>query len=511
MSALPPPASGTVAGSAASRRAARLAAFLYACAALFTLVTASQLPERAGDRIWAGAACAGAAAVVLLLVPWHRLPPSASLAAPLFAFVVLTFPVGYYAGATSYYLPLYTLLFTYVGLTQRRGTSLAMLPLALLSLVPVLDRSVVPLAFLVGGVVVAVLVGEVMSSLLAQQRAASTSLSALVDSVEALQGATTTREAADIVAELATTLLGADSADVLLRDVPGSTELVNVNHSRGTAAPGAVRIDVAGPGSGSSRAMSTGQLVFASDAPNDEALDQETVRRLGVASALFIPLGAHGSYEGVAVAIFRRRRRRVDQDRQRAAAVLASQAGQVLRRVRESAALQDLAASDPLTGLANRRTFFTRLAGLAPGDCLVFIDLDRFKAINDTRGHQAGDAVLRSFAVTVRDIARDSDVVARYGGEEFALLLPGTTAESAHGVLQRLRERWAVEMPGVTFSAGIAVHARRSPTETLAAADAAVYAAKDAGRNTTREAPPEPVLQDGEGVVSLDRRRRGGS
>ena len=383
-----------------------------------------------------------------------------------------------------------------------------MLPLALASVVPVLDNSVVPLTFLLGGVVVSVLLGEVMAYLLAQQRSAQSGLSGLVDALEALQGATTTVEAADIVANLACTLLGADSADVLLRDEPGSSQLVNVNEARASAAPGAVTVDVTVGESGSSRAMATGEVLFSSDAAEDQTLDQSVVRRLGVVSALFVPLGAHGSYEGVAVATFRRRRRTIDPDARRAAAALASQAGQVLRRVREAAALQDLAASDSLTGLANRRTFFTRLASLGQGDTLVFLDLDRFKQLNDTRGHQAGDAVLRSFGATMRDVARDSDVVARYGGEEFAVLLPRTTPAAAHAFVDRLRDRWSVEMPGVTFSAGIAAHGGRTPTETLAAADAAVYEAKAAGRATTREAPPAELLAAAAPVVELDGRRR---
>ncbi len=126
---------------------------------------------------------------------------------------------------------------------------------------------------------------------------------------------------------------------------------------------------------------------------------------------------------------------------------------------------------------------------------LAFIDLDHFKTINDNYGHQAGDEVLKRAARILMDNARSSDIVTRYGGEEFVILLPGTGAEGAsllcNRILQAFREaRHPVEESNdiqVTASLGIAIHGEEkhfeSPADLVRAADRAVYAAKLAGRD----------------------------
>jgi two-component system, cell cycle response regulator len=155
----------------------------------------------------------------------------------------------------------------------------------------------------------------------------------------------------------------------------------------------------------------------------------------------------------------------------------------------------ELAVTDPLTGLRNRRYVLRHLDGLlrSHGAGLVMLDLDRFKPINDTHGHAAGDAVLREVAERLRAGLRASDVVARWGGEEFLVVLTGAPAEYALLVAERLREAVAepVEWPGgpllCTASAGVAVVAQGSaPEDAIAAADAALYEAKSEGRNRVR-------------------------
>jgi diguanylate cyclase (GGDEF)-like protein len=115
---------------------------------------------------------------------------------------------------------------------------------------------------------------------------------------------------------------------------------------------------------------------------------------------------------------------------------------------------------------------------------LIICDLDHFKRLNDSLGHAAGDRVLAEFGLVVRSCLREKDYAARYGGEEFALLLPTTSQAQAALTLLRLRQCWTVLQPAVTFSSGVATF-RHSDTaeETLAAADRALYAAKDGGRN----------------------------
>ena len=143
-----------------------------------------------------------------------------------------------------------------------------------------------------------------------------------------------------------------------------------------------------------------------------------------------------------------------------------------------------LAHVDTLTKLGNRRDLDLRLAEAGPGDTLVLCDLDHFKQLNDTLGHAAGDSVLTEFGLVIRATLRQLDYAARYGGEEFALVLPGTSTAQATNLLSRLRRRWAILHPEITFSAGVATCQDGLTTSaTLAEADRAMYAAKEAGRN----------------------------
>ncbi len=163
-------------------------------------------------------------------------------------------------------------------------------------------------------------------------------------------------------------------------------------------------------------------------------------------------------------------------------------------------ALRQLATHDALTGLFNRRYFFTlaereleRSQRYGHPLALLMLDLDHFKAINDSRGHQAGDQVLRAVAGIIQASLRQIDVVGRYGGEEFVVLLPETARMTAVAVARRLCTAVAaesVEVQGgrlsVTISIGVAVgfgDVALNLEEMLERADRALYAAKATGRN----------------------------
>jgi diguanylate cyclase (GGDEF)-like protein len=169
------------------------------------------------------------------------------------------------------------------------------------------------------------------------------------------------------------------------------------------------------------------------------------------------------------------------------------------RRIELAHASADL---DPLTGILNRRGF-ERLVPDQVSGALLFIDLDRFKALNDTHGHDAGDDALRDFARIAAVAVRDDDVFARLGGEEFALYLPGVARDAAQRLAERIRTDVAkslrVRGEAVTVSVGVA-HAAEPPVARAAlmkAADGAMYAAKNRGRNRValaREPRPASVL-----------------
>ena len=175
----------------------------------------------------------------------------------------------------------------------------------------------------------------------------------------------------------------------------------------------------------------------------------------------------------------------------------------LLRRNSELAALSgklaELSTTDALTGIANRRSFDDRLAMEMARTrrydvpcALVMIDLDRFKAVNDLHGHQAGDEVLRHVAALVDSEKRSGDMVARYGGEELAAILPHTAAPDAAAWAERVRTRleneptrWRDGVLPVTASFGIASAPPQVATAAalIEGADRALYAAKQSGRN----------------------------
>jgi diguanylate cyclase (GGDEF)-like protein len=157
-----------------------------------------------------------------------------------------------------------------------------------------------------------------------------------------------------------------------------------------------------------------------------------------------------------------------------------------------------IAVTDELSGLSSRRYFETRLAEewsrreRYGGEIAVAVfDLDRFKALNDSLGHAAGDSAIRRFGEVVRSAIRSSDIGCRYGGEEFAVLFPETTAPAARAVALRIRaaaEALRLDFAGqafrVTVSGGVSEAQNASDREQLLFhADQALYAAKAAGRN----------------------------
>jgi diguanylate cyclase len=164
--------------------------------------------------------------------------------------------------------------------------------------------------------------------------------------------------------------------------------------------------------------------------------------------------------------------------------------------------------TDGLTSLANRKAFDEALQRActqadASGDtlCLAVLDIDHFKAFNDTWGHQTGDQVLRYVASVIGRAGADQRTAARYGGEEFALIFPGEDARAALTVLEEIRAEVSSrvlkrrstneDLGAVTLSAGLAERRAGEPPGSLVErADAALYASKRGGRNRTSSADP---------------------
>ncbi|MFY9352587.1 sensor domain-containing diguanylate cyclase [Sphingobium sp.] len=162
--------------------------------------------------------------------------------------------------------------------------------------------------------------------------------------------------------------------------------------------------------------------------------------------------------------------------------------------------LQQVAARDSLTGADSRRAFLEKLdreierAGTGARSCLLLIDLDHFKSVNDRYGHGAGDRVLSAFVERLRPGLRTGDSIGRLGGEEFAILLVDSDIDRSSALCERLRARLADPVPVgegeavfVTFSAGlVALDGGSTRSALLEAADKALYRAKHSGRNCLR-------------------------
>ena len=177
---------------------------------------------------------------------------------------------------------------------------------------------------------------------------------------------------------------------------------------------------------------------------------------------------------------------------------LAVAAGPRLAAAAALRAAEARALTDELTGLANRRALHRAMGGLTEGPgALLALDLDHFKTVNDTHGHQAGDMVLKHIAHVISGSLRDGDLAARTGGEEFSLWLPGAplkvaveVAERIRAAVQASRANWQGQVLSITCSIGVAAMPESATqAQNLAAlADAALYRAKHAGRNRVETA-----------------------
>jgi diguanylate cyclase (GGDEF)-like protein len=161
----------------------------------------------------------------------------------------------------------------------------------------------------------------------------------------------------------------------------------------------------------------------------------------------------------------------------------------VLSRLRGDLQRDEEATRDQLTGVLTRRAWMRRLSGAAPGDSVCLIDLDHFKAVNDTGGHAAGDAVLRAIGALILRTFRVGDSCGRYGGDELVCLAPGLPGPGLVARCEQLRRAWEQERPAagarVGLSIGVAEVREGGGRAALQSADSAMYRGKTEGRNRT--------------------------
>jgi diguanylate cyclase (GGDEF)-like protein len=279
-------------------------------------------------------------------------------------------------------------------------------------------------------------------------------------------------------------------------------------------------VDGVGAAGGRASARADGQRELVEVARGGEVDEALPVIRKAESSALLDRLASEasdGELQGLSVPLLGAERDDVlgllsvvrrgapfDEEERELLTSLAGTAAVSIENVGLHEAVQRQAVTDELTGLFNHRRFQEALVGeterarrFGQPMGLVMIDIDNFKGVNDTYGHQTGDRVLAEVARVLQETAREIDAPARYGGEELAIVLPQTDLEGTYQLAERVRrgiEALELALDGdgggtlrVTASLGVASHPETAdePRELLAAADAALYDAKRSGKNKT--------------------------
>ena len=236
------------------------------------------------------------------------------------------------------------------------------------------------------------------------------------------------------------------------------------------------------------RAHDHGASYSLGDPADHHAAGYEALTGIGVRTLIAIPVGEHSPLGGVLL-LADEHAVRPDPETIALIGLLAAQAWSSRERIRMLAHLHERALSDPLTGLRHQGSFGERLALTAAGHAAVFaIDIDGFKAINDTYGHQAGDRALVALAQALSTALRSQDELYRIGGDEFAAIVEVQQPDEALTIADRLVV--AARAVGHTISVGVAIRRHSEmASETLSRADSALYVAKRSGRDGARLSP----------------------
>ncbi|HZP91033.1 MAG TPA: sensor domain-containing diguanylate cyclase [Actinomycetota bacterium] len=484
--------------SISHRVVGRMAAVLFVASGLVSVLSAF-LPTQP-DASRAGELVVGVVAIGVggcaWIAPWQRWRRAASLWLVPIAFAILNATALTGSQDDRTFAVYFAVVFAWVGIGHPRWTALKLLPLGLLAYITPLvatghSAAAVDSAFEVA--VLCLLVGETLAWVSERLRVAEAvderrvyEMQMLLRAAELLARENEPTRLPRVIAQLAVQLLRTEGALVLLVEDeltlrPVGAYLWPTEETKIALAPSSPLRRI---------------LVERRTASVEAAAVQAELGELPYRWVHVISLaGAGGQPVGLLVAGSGEEPPSVDAFTQDMALTFATQAGLALQRVRAVSALLEDSMRDELTGLGNRRFANLAMAGVEPGDALVVIDLDRFKALNDTSGHPAGDAMLRSVADHLRSALRGDDAAARLGGDEFLLVLRGAR-DNALSTVNRLERQWRASHPPVTYSAGVAVHvAGERPEETLARADAALYEAKQRGRACVRLASEAALVR----------------
>jgi diguanylate cyclase (GGDEF)-like protein/PAS domain S-box-containing protein len=299
-------------------------------------------------------------------------------------------------------------------------------------------------------------------------------------------------DAREAIVQAAVDIAGASNSYLLER--AGSEDLV-VTASKGLHLRG-VKVPLGEP-SATAHTFLSGEPMFMADPADSPLVSPQLLELSGGRSIMWQPIFRHEEVLGVLCVCWAERVSDVSTRAARAVALLTDETAVALAHHEALQRLAAQATTDGLTGLPNRRAWEERLARdiasarrLQRPVTLALLDMDRFKHYNDTRGHAAGDELLREFAARARVLLREGDTLARWGGEEFAVLLPDCPSENfVESILARIR---AAVPAGQSCSVGYASwDGVESGEELVLRADRALYRAKAMGRDRAASAESE--------------------
>jgi diguanylate cyclase (GGDEF)-like protein len=484
-------------------RHARLAGILLLLGAAAGMGLLPVLPERVDQSLAFGLAslCLVVGGGITWL-PWHRWPYVALIAPLVLAFPVV-FAGGLLGGDLDYYALYFPLLFIYCGYTfPPRYTGgmflLSMLGLGISTFTPQVPGSV---PFVLLGSLLAAVCGVVLALQRQDEQRGQEAMRQLVEAASALGANKHPQQVARFIAATASDLLDAYGVAVLLPTAHGDDTVVSAAEGCLTAAGAegdpadadllallrhgaSTRTDVKAPPVGRPTGGDRPHVLVSVPLPR---LEGET------------PAGSPATgKDGAIVCELRSPIRHRDYFTVRTLELLAVEGARVLERLAHAETLLERSRTDPLTRLGNRLVLDAALASSLPGDTVMLLDLDHFKAVNDRFGHASGDEVLVQFADVLRRTMRPGQVLTRYGGEEFALVIHNLPADGLMRHLSMVRREWAATLPLTTYSCGVAVQAPgETGPEALARADRAMYRAKGQGRDRDVLDLGEPALLDG--------------
>ncbi len=425
-----------------------------------------------------------------LLIPWVQLPAWSQAAIPLSFFPVVALLRQAAGGATSGYSPLVMLPILWLAIYGTRTQfRLGIAATAATFLTPqiLVGPPLYPNTGWRGAIIwvaIGLLAGSAIQALVEQSRHRAADVAALGAITRALSANSDPRPELCVAAQLVT-----GAAFAVLFEPHGDGTLVATAGTDGVDL-GPMRVDPRIEDCATAVAWRAGTRIYVADTAADPA-SERLIERTGAGAVLCQPVTRDRRTTAVLVVGFYESHQHAPAPALYLVELLAAEIGAAIDRADLVALLAAQSRRDPLTGAANRRSWdeeMKRELGRArrTGSPLTvaIIDMDHFKAYNDTHGHVAGDVLLKDLVTAIRAELRTGDLIARWGGEEFALALPDCDLQRAHTIAARLLN---VVPNGQTASIGLSqARAQDTPRALIERADQALYKAKGGGRNQVR-------------------------